>query len=834
LTKEWFEDSSSEDEAEFSQNCYHVRLFKKGKTSTLARRSDSLRKDKDLMVELRVKVKIELKVVSTKAVLMANVSGGLKNAGSSTSAVDDAVTTLPSSSQSTKPQQKKKKSGKAENNWRERPIRARPHGPFQRTLPGELSRAIILARVNNRQTIPLTENTMSVPIATLGGTTEADAAVSSNFPDQGTGRTRKEVKAARKIIKETKGLEIGLLREHPSLSMASHTQVANVIAKCLPLQSVAPFMVMFNNFRPPPLQKRKKQKRKKGNAASVPIPPAVVAAASALGPSAFCDEKICKTPIQWVDSSLKHVFGTEYVMLKRCKHPDEMYSHGESHSDLDLIVMDCVLSRSGPMDLKRKRKDDAHACDSPVHVCLFDDVDAVNLAIAVRDGNAFSSRPSGKKNSDNFYRACIVLLPQAGIFYCHRERRSRSTGVLNSHVPMDINWLRLQHDSHGNFFGDGSYVSHLANADKCSIWKWTIRRSATNLLPIPNAIMGVMPRSLVRSIHCTKQLMDEEGPGLPPDYVVGEKDELLSADHKFRAETFQDAFSRSRSAKRGGRHYAPGFLHKTIDPLTTFVINPIKYGELDLHVDVTVPANAGEVAFHRCSVVQIRYLPNVVGSGCEDLLTDINRHCNLVRKQKSSTGARAGNGDLGSMHPIGSRITKCWNKVPYVTSSTVDAAPVLLKAVQAAAKLASVTIPAALRVMQDLENDSEMKHVGGMDGGMCRVTHSMDLSINLANSTHYDVNDASQGFTIWTEDHPGTTEDWYFVLPNMKGKFPGSDRDYNGIAIKLSDGVLIGWDGRLIRHGTSMTGSRSGNIYGTFFAPKTRIIMYGMSQLPMV
>jgi hypothetical protein len=71
--------------------------------------------------------------------------------------------------------------------------------------------------------------------------------------------------------------------------------------------------------------------------------------------------------------------------------------------------------------------------------------------------------------------------------------------------------------------------------------------------------------------------------------------------------------------------------------------------------------------------------------------------------------------------------------------------------------------------MQDFENDSEMKHVRGMDGGMCRVMHSMDLSINLANSSHYDVNNASQGFTIWTEDHPSTTEDWYFVLPNMKG-----------------------------------------------------------------
>jgi hypothetical protein len=98
----------------------------------------------------------------------------------------------------------------------------------------------------------------------------------------------------------------------------------------------------------------------------------------------------------------------------------------------------------------------------------------------------------------------------------------------------------------------------------------------------------------------------------------------------------------------------------------------------------------------------------------------------------------------------------------------------------------------------------------------------MDLSINLANSSHNDnSNDASQGLTIWTEDNPGTTEDWFFVLPNMRGIFPGTNQDYNGIAIKLSHGVLIGWDGRLIRHGTSMVGSRIRNNYGTFCCKNT-------------
>ena len=141
LTKEWFEDSSSEEEESVSNHRQHVWLFKKGKTSILARRSDLL-KEKDLIVELKVAVKIELKVVS-KAVLTAKVREGLKNCS-----LTSAVSTLAPSSQSSGPPKIKRK-GKAKNNWRERPVRARPHGPFQRTLPGELSRAIILTRVNN-------------------------------------------------------------------------------------------------------------------------------------------------------------------------------------------------------------------------------------------------------------------------------------------------------------------------------------------------------------------------------------------------------------------------------------------------------------------------------------------------------------------------------------------------------------------------------------------------------------------------------------------------------------------------------------------------------------
>ena len=149
------------------------------------------------------------------------------------------------------------------------------------------------------------------------------------------------------------------------------------------------------------------------------------------------------------------------------------------------------------------------------------------------------------------------------------------------------------------------------------------------------------------------------------------------------------------------------------------MIDPREYVELDLQVDATIPSNSeGELPFQRTSVVQIRYIPSVVGSGCDELLTDFNEHCNVVRRHRGNTGARAGSGDLGAMHPIGSNITKAWENAPYVTSALEEAAPVLLRAVQAVAKLASLFVPAVLWVIQDLENDSEMRSVRGMDGGI--------------------------------------------------------------------------------------------------------------------
>ncbi|KAI2496230.1 hypothetical protein MHU86_18281 [Fragilaria crotonensis] len=231
----------------------------------------------------------------------------------------------------------------------------------------------------------------------------------------------------------------------------------------------------------------------------------------------------------------------------------------------------------------------------------------------------------------------------------------------------------------------------------------------------------------------------------------------------------------------------------------------------------------------RDSVIQIRYLPTL-GPAADKMLGDIRKHAQTVRSRNQNS-ARAGKGDLGSMHPIGTRI--CLDGVHrtrYVTSSEESAQSLLRDAVVASANLAAVSIPAVLRTMQDLEVDGGVIPRHGMAGDGCfaNITNTMDVSVDLSNASHYDVNDASQGFSIWTEDDPGSTDDWYFVLPNVYGKRDGKGPTYNGMAIRLKHGVMISWDGRLIRHCTSMMRRAEGkHVYGTFFAAKTAIVRYG-------
>ncbi len=73
---------------------------------------------------------------------------------------------------------------------------------------------------------------------------------------------------------------------------------------------------------------------------------------------------------------------------------------------------------------------------------------------------------------DTCFRAFIALLPEAGVYYYHRERRKEYVGVANAHVPVDMNWLRIvKNGSRNNRFPPGGYMKRLWDGNPECMWK---------------------------------------------------------------------------------------------------------------------------------------------------------------------------------------------------------------------------------------------------------------------------------------------------------------------------------------------------------------------------
>ena len=118
-----------------------------------------------------------------------------------------------------------------------------------------------------------------------------------------------------------------------------------------------------------------------------------------------------------------------------------------------------------------------------------------------------------------------------------------------------------------------------------------------------------------------------------------------------------------------------------------------------------------------------------------------------------------------------------------------------------AAEFAHKQFPGLVPTIHHLESIAGINRPSYM-GGEHGISSSMVVSVDLANATHYDVNDGSMSFAIFAESKPYTTRGWYFTLPNVLVKF--QDRTYHGLALKLNHGACVHWDGRIIRHGTSV------------------------------
>lgn len=98
-------------------------------------------------------------------------------------------------------------------------------------------------------------------------------------------------------------------------------------------------------------------------------------------------------------------------------------------------------------------------------------------------------------------------------------------------------------------------------------------------------------------------------------------------------------------------------------------------------------------------------------------------------------------------------------------------------------------------------------------GGSLVACASADISQDLCNAEHLDVNDGGIGVSMWVEKVPGNSDNWYLLLPSTH-----SVNNQRPIAIQLFHGIVISWDGRVIRHGSSRPYLTNGNeVRGCFF-----------------
>jgi hypothetical protein len=306
---------------------------------------------------------------------------------------------------------------------------------------------------------------------------------------------------------------------------------------------------------------------------------------------------------------------------------------------------------------------------------------------------------------------------------------------------------------------------------------------------------SVAPRQIKIS---GEQVGEDEPLFLPPDYFntddldMTEDHDLNDAEH---AKSIYVWLKSKRLSIRRKRKFVRGCLYKNIFEGYHMIDAS---GDSSNVRELEVSLKSGEI-----SVVRISSASNEL-----DVLDAI---VELGESLPLNGNCRREVGDLGDMYALGYRSSKTGQKYKYTNYPDVSQA--MKKASVKVANMMKRLSPSDLADIQQAERNKKspcppLEEMGGIDGpGTCIM-----ISRNLANASHLDINDKSRSFAIWVEKRKGKAGNWYFVMPDV------SINGSKGVIIKLFHGCVISWDGRVIRHCTSVTDVGEGNnVYGCMF-----------------
>jgi hypothetical protein len=334
--------------------------------------------------------------------------------------------------------------------------------------------------------------------------------------------------------------------------------------------------------------------------------------------------------------------------------------------------------------------------------------------------------------------------------------------------------------------------------------------------------MDWSPGAISNLCHCIHFSDFEAGSPLVAPDVIASKVFTEGNQASARA-LYRELLLSAPSNKHGCRRYVKLSFHHLI-PRTTLHYDVATHGDMVFQITTHDIKSRPETQSY-LSVTTLNDHPAFKQS------VESSTHCFLADRSKF-VSARNSVGDHGQMTAVGvlaARTGGCLIETKAATMKTPFRAG-LPSLCCKAALFANDKFPGLVSTIHHYESAAGITrphYMGGIDG----ISSSMAVSVDLANATHYDVHDASMGFVVFAESKPHTTTDWHFVLPNVLVKF--NNHSYHGLALKLHHGACIHFDGRIIRHGTSMHNrfSKDEHTVGFFWAASSKAFATAMTSI---
>jgi hypothetical protein len=292
-------------------------------------------------------------------------------------------------------------------------------------------------------------------------------------------------------------------------------------------------------------------------------------------------------------------------------------------------------------------------------------------------------------------------------------------------------------------------------------------------------------------------------PLLPPDYYCNQclcDKEIKRGDpvqHKDANESrsMYHFLKDEYNSKLRKREFVVGALYKNLIGGYTVIDCLGKLGRIELNVKIE----------GQCETTSTVTVVNV--SDCQNLLESV---VDLGKSLGERGNARKYVCDVGEMWGLGYKNKKKAEKYAKSNEPRVKNAmrSVCENVTRDLGQHFSTALDSITRAEQDGTQCPPLPEMGGRNGpGSCIM-----ISKNLGNSAHIDYQDDSLSLAVWVEETVGCASNWWFILPNVRlnGK--------SGVAIRLFHGAAISWNGKLIRHCTSITETgENNNVYGCMF-----------------